>query len=126
MDDLSQKLDQLLGSPDGMKRIEELMAAFGAAPPGEAPVPPAPVPAAAADPLASLLGNSGDMAPLLKLLPLIGQLQKEDDNADLLRALRPHLKTDRQKRLDEATQMMKLVKLLPLLKEFSGKGEDGS
>ena len=65
MDDLSQKLDRLLSSPDGMKRIEELMGAFGAA-------PPAPAETATSSPLP--IGM--DMRMLLKLTPLLAQLGK--------------------------------------------------
>lgn len=116
MDDLSEKLDRLLSSPDSMKRIEEMMAAFGGMP--ETP-PTEPPPSAMPDP-------TGDLTPLLKLLPLLGSLQQEDDNAALLQALRPHLGQERQKRLDDAARMMKLVRLLPLIKEFSDAGEESS
>lgn len=114
MDDLSEKLDRLLGSEDGMKRIEELMGALGGTPP-PAPTPPTPT----GDSLPAL----PDMGMLLKLLPLLGELGKEDENAALLRALRPHLTDERQKRLDEAGQILKLAKMLPLLGELK-KGED--
>ena len=108
MDDLSQKLDRLLSSPDGMKRIEELMGAFGAAPPASTEPSPSPLPAGM------------DMGMLLKLTPLLAQLGKEDDTTALFHALRPHLQTERQKKLDEAGQMLRLMKLLPLLNELKG------
>lgn len=114
MDDLTEKLDRLLSSPDGMKRIEELMSAFG----GTIPTEPAPKPDAA--PPASSLP---DMGMLLKLMPLLSQLGQEDDTTALLHALRPHLQTERQKRLDEAGQILKLMKLLPLLGELGKGGE---
>ena len=112
MDDLSQKLDRLLSSPDGMKRIEELMGAFGAA-------PPAPAETATSSPLP--IGM--DMGMLLKLTPLLAQLGKEDDTTALFHALRPHLQAERQKKLDEAGQMLRLMKVLPLLSELKG-GDD--
>ncbi len=113
MDDLSQKLDRLLSSPDGMKRIEDLMGAFGAAPP--APAESTPLPS---------LPTGPDMGMLLKLTPLLAELGKEDDTTALFQALRPHLQAERQKKLDEAGQMLRLMKLLPLLSEL--KGGDGS
>ncbi len=116
MDDLTEKLDRLLSSPDGMKRIEELMSAFGAA------APSAPPPAETAP---SPLPTGGDMGMLLKLAPLLSQLGKEDETTALLHALRPHLQSERQKRLDEAGQMLRLMKLLPLLGDI-GKGGDNS
>ena len=112
MDDLSAKLDKLLGSEDGMKRIEDMMTSFGIAPP-EAPSSPAPP------------DDGADLTMMLKLLPAIEAMSQKDDSSELLRALRPHLQHDRQKKLDEATSMMKLVKLLPLLKSLTGK-EDSS
>lgn len=115
MDDLSEKLDRLLSSPDSMKRIEELMGALGAQPPPPEETPPAPD-------LSTLLPG-GDMGMLLKLLPLVSQLGANDDNTALLHALRPHLQQERQKRLDEAGQLLRLIKLLPLLGELK-KGDD--
>ncbi len=118
MDDLNQKLDRLLSSPDGLKKIEDLMSAFGAAPSQTAQTPQAP--SASAPPPASPMP---DMGMMLKLMPLLSQLGKEDDTAALFRALRPHLQHERQKKLDEAGQMLKLMKLLPLLSELK-KGEE--
>lgn len=109
MDDLSQKLDRLLSSPDGMKQIEELMSAFGVASP--APSESVPIP------------TGMDMGMLVKLTPLLAQLGKEDDTTALFHALRPHLQAERQKKLDEAGQMLRLMKLLPLLSELKG-GDD--
>ncbi len=110
MDDLNDKLDRLLSSPDSMKRIEEMMAAFTADAPAAAPSEPS-------------IPDLPDLGPLLQLVPLLGQLGQEDDNAALLKALRPHLQKERQKRLDDAAQMMKLVKLLPLIKGIADHKE---
>lgn len=118
MDDLAQKLDQLLGSEEGMKRIEDLMAAFGGMPSAtEASAPPLSAPPVPDDPPDT---GMPDLQQLMKLLPLLGGLQQQDDSTALLKALRPHLKNDRQKRLDEASQMLRLMRLLPLLKELKG------
>lgn len=113
MEDLSEKLDRLLSSPDSLKQIEELMAAFGGTTEESPPTPAAPLPADA---------FGGEM--LFKLLPLLSAFGQEDENAALLRALRPHLGKERQKRLDEAEKMMKLVRLLPLLKALSDEQEE--
>lgn len=110
MDDLSEKLNRLLNSPDGMKRVEEMMAAFGAPPPASEPPP------------AQETGGP-DLGMMLKVLPLLEKMQSPDEDAALLKALRPHLKAPRQKRLDEAGQMLKMLRLMPLLKEL--KGDDG-
>ena len=54
---------------------------------------------------------------LLKLLPLLGQIGQEDHNTALLKALRPYLHGDREKRLNDSMRMMQLLKLLPLLQK---------
>ena len=89
------------------------MGAFGAAPP--APAESTPLPS---------LPTGPDIGMLLKLTPLLAELGKEDDTTALFQALRPHLQAERQKKLDEAGQMLRLMKLLPLLSEL--KGGDGS
>jgi len=75
---------------------------------------------AAAAPLNLLntLNNSDPMtAMLLRAAPLLASANREDDSTRLLAALRPLLGEARQKKLDEASKILKLLHLLPLLKE---------
>ncbi len=111
MDDLNEKLTRLLSSPDGMAKVRSAMAALGTAPPSDAAPPPA-------------LPVSPPALPVEGLMPLIGKLGQESDGTRLLRALRPYLHGEREKRLDEAIRLLRLVELMPLLQE-SGllKGE---
>lgn len=123
MDDLSEKLDRLLSSPDSMKRIEEMMAALGGMP---SPAPPEEVPAetpaeAMLPPLPAMGGL--DIGQILKFLPLLEQFRQEDESSRLLKALRPFLAAERQKRLDDAGQFLKIARLLPLLTERRGDDE---
>ena len=77
--------------------------------------------------LMGLLGQSGGgtgganslIKPemLLKLAPLLASKGQDDDRTRLLGALRPHLRPERQKKLDEAAQLLRLSRLLPLLQE---------
>ena len=107
-DELSQKIDRLLNSPDGMEKIRSTMAALGismddvAAP--EAPPEPPPS-----------TEDNGLLSGLLGLAPLLGSLGQEDQNTALLRALRPYLHDGREKRLDESLKLLQLLKVLPLL-----------
>lgn len=111
MDDLSEKIQQLLSSPDAMNQIQSMMAAFGQS----APVAPP------SDPEPAVPDLGLDMGALLKLAPLLGSLGKDDDGSNLLKALKPYMHDEQSKRLDDAIRMMQLMKLLPLLKGF-GKG----
>ncbi len=65
-------------------------------------------------------GASPDMLSLFtKVAPLLSNLNKEDETTRLLFALRPFLSFERQKKLDEAGKLLKIMKLLPLLKDFN-------
>ena len=128
-DALNQKIQSLLSSPDSMARIQSLMSSFGG---GDLPFSlpdivgnatsesknetPAELPATPAS-SASLL----DPSLLTKIAPLLGNFNKEDSDTRLLRALRPYLHGDREKRLDDAIRMMQIARLAPLL-QGSGKG----
>ena len=85
----------------------------------EAPPPVQQKPAAAAPlNLLNTLNNSDPMtAMLLRAAPLLASANREDDSTRLLAALRPLLGEARQKKLDEASKSLKLLHLLPLLKE---------
>ena len=75
--------------------------------------------------LGGLFGGSsgGESAPdidpemLLKLLEIISKLGENDKNTELLNALRPHLRAENRAKLDRAAMLMKVIGLLPLLRE---------
>lgn len=86
------------------------------------PAAPAPAPAPNLDMLSALLpaanGASNPILPLLmRVAPLLTAANEEDDATRLLAALRPLLGEERRKKLDEAARILKLLRLLPLLRE---------
>lgn len=111
-DELSKKLDSLLGSPEGMQKIQSMMAALGVS----APTAPEPEPSPPAVPAIP--------EGLLQLLPLLTQMGQDDQNTTLLKALRPYLHGEREKRLDDSVRMMQLLKFLPLLQGGGGKNDE--
>lgn len=135
MDDLTGKISEILNDPQAMEQVNALAGMLGMsgnAPPSGTPAPKEPPPAATPlgalgnlGALGSLLGNNPPAAPaldndmaqtMMKILPLLGSIQQEDDNTRLLRALRPLLSEERRHKLDEAAKIMQMLKLLPLLK----------
>lgn len=58
-----------------------------------------------------------DINMLMKMQQMMSSVPKNDKNTDLIRALKPHLKEERQDRVDEAIRMMQLMNMLPMLKE---------
>lgn len=137
MDDLSQKIESLLHSPEGMQKIQAAMAAFSSSAPATGADDAPAENAGGNDGLSSLLGSlqasspadkprdeggMPDLAKLMQLMPLLSGLNKDDENTVLLKALRPYLHGEREKRVDDAIQMMKLMKLMPLLTDFKKEG----
>ena len=132
MEDLSAALQELLRSPGTAQKLEQLLGRAGSAetpaPTPAAPSAPPPGPSGPLPELSSLLpllgslggGNlpsekSEEAAMLRKLLPLLGSMNRETEDTRLLRALRPYLHGEREQRLDQAIQMMRIAQLLPLL-----------
>ena len=113
MEDLAAAVQSILNDPQSMAQLQGVMNSLGMNPP-QAPAPaPPPVqqkPAAAA-PL-NLLNTLNNSDPML-----LASANREDDSTRLLAALRPLLGEARQKKLDEASKILKLLHLLPLLKE---------
>lgn len=139
MDDLNQQIQNILSDPQAMGQIQGLLRSLGGSQ-GESSAPAAQ--ASSSPDLSSLLGALGGASPqpsqnesalagpspqalsmMTRLMPLLSQANREDDATRLLRALRPLLGEQRQKKVDEAIQILQMLRLLPLLKEsgaFSG------
>ncbi len=139
MDDLNQQIQNILSDPQAMGQLQGLLRSLGG---GQGDNQPQAAPASSGPDLSSLLGALGGGAPqpaqnesslagvspqalsmMTRLMPLLSQANREDDATRLLRALRPLLGEQRQKKVDEAIQILQMLRLLPLLKEsgvFSG------
>lgn len=108
--ELEEKLNALLSDPNSMAQVmqmaQQLSGAMGeqkaAAPPPPSPVPPAPD-------LGAALGGL-DPKLLGKLLPLAGELGTENSAAmQLLNALRPFLKEEKQGKIQRAARLARLI-----------------
>lgn len=139
MDDLNQQIQNILSDPQAMGQLQGLLRSLGG---GQGDNQTQAAPAPSGPDLSSLLGALGGGAPqpaqnesslagvspqalsmMTRLMPLLSQANREDDATRLLRALRPLLGEQRQKKVDEAIQILQMLRLLPLLKEsgvFSG------
>ena len=128
MAEFDDKLNSLLSNPEAMAQIIQMAQSLSGgqaqqvpqAPPQQPspPPPPPPVQQAASpggNPLAALSGLTGgmDTAMLTKLLPLIQELGSQNDSnaRQLLYALRPYLKPDRQEKIERALQLARLFHL---------------
>ena len=111
MDDLSSMLGDLLKNPENMEKIKNLAGMLG----GGGGPPPAS--SASPEPDNRPAGPDPDsMKLVMKLAPMISRFRQEDDSTRLLRALRPFLKEEKRKKLDEAIRLMQLVRMIPVIR----------
>ena len=129
MSDFEEKLNAILSDPDAMAQVMNLAQSLNlGGPSGEAPQeaeappdagegPPKPPESAAFSGLGDLLGQV-DPGVIQRLLPLLGELGRSEDQdrrLQLLNALRPFLKPERQEKVERA---VKAARLLHLGKKF--------
>lgn len=97
MEDLVNKMQELLSNPESMKQISELAQMFQSGNTENLSSDSPPVSSA----------PDFDPSVILKAVELFRN-QPEDKNISLLLALRPHLRQPRQEKLDKAVKMLKL------------------
>ena len=62
---------------------------------------------------------------IMKIQQALSAYNQDDKNTVLLKSLKPHLRPERQGRVDEALKLMKLVSLLPLFVQSGLFGSGG-
>ena len=109
MDDLIQKLANVLNDPDSMERVrkmaENILGESSKSDRKEG----------LKEDLGSVLGNG----ELQSIMSIIGRLKASgnDPRAQLLTALKPHLSEPRRDKVDTAIKILKMLELLPYLRE---------
>ncbi len=58
-----------------------------------------------------------DIGSLMKLTGLMSSMSQNDKNAELLLALKPHLKEEKQKKIDKAIKLLKVIAIWNMAKE---------
>ena len=124
MSEVDEKLNALLSNPDSMAQIMQLAQSLsgqggGPAPQQQAaPPPPPPPPQTPPSPpsggngdILSALSGGLDPQMLPRLIPVIQELGRSDDSSarQLLGALRPYLRQDRQEKIERALQLARII-----------------
>ena len=130
MEDLGARLEQLLSDPQALSQIGELAASLGLGQPpenGAAGEPSSPD-------LSALLGMLGgrtgvqsgfggmDPALLGRIAQVVASLSVPDRDTQLLMALQPFCGEHRRKKVEEAAQILRIIRLLPLLEDGKKEG----
>ena len=111
MDDIAGKIEELLNDPDGMAKIQSMAeSVLGNGKAEEKGLPNS-------LPQTDGLGSDIDIATVMKVLNLLKSGQNSSGRANLLLALKPHLNPSRQQKVDSAIKIMKIIEILPILKQ---------
>lgn len=114
MEELTKKLTEILDSPEGMAQIQGIadMLLKNDSPAAEKSESKSNQPS-------SLLPAELGINEINTIMRVVGALKSDsnDQTTALLYALKPHLKPERQKKIDGAIKLLRLYRLLPLLKE---------
>lgn len=107
MDDMDSKLNAMLNDPAAMARIIQMAQQLsGGAQPNTPPQNPPPPPPQSGPPL----GDGFDPMALAKFLPLLQDLrQSNSQTTQLLYALRPFLKEEKQSKVERAAKLAHLI-----------------
>ncbi len=112
MEDLSQKITEILGNPETMEQIKGLAGLLGQSDSNEQKQQASPI----TDTLGTDSMNTEMLGAVMKLAPLLQSVRSDDDSTRLLRALKPFLQEERAKKVDGAIRLLGLLRMLPLLK----------
>ena len=112
MGDIQNKIAEIMADPEAVKEIQSLVKMLGLGSEEPAPAPPA----ASAPDVGNMLSGEA-LGAVTRLMPLLSTVNQEDETSRLLTALRPFLSDEKCRKLDSAKKMLRIMKLLPVLKE---------
>lgn len=113
MDDIMGKIGELLSDEESVKQLSEIaqMLMSDSASPEEKSD-------AGSGSEGQEQGSGGfDIGSIMKLTGLLGSVSQSDKNTELLLALRPHLREEKQKRVDKAVKLLRVIAVWNLAKE---------
>ena len=104
MDDINKAISDIMADPEKLKMLQGMASSLF----GENKPPP---PKNDGD---DIINNAKSLGALISSANLSGT--KPDPSAQLLLSLKPHLSVDRQLRVDTAVKILRLIRLMPILK----------
>ena len=97
MDDLASLINSI--SPEEMEQLKDVASSIAPQLTGENVNISSPVPSS--------------------LTRIMQNINSRDDKTELIKALKPFLSTEKQRRADEAVRLLKLMRIIPLLRELN-------
>lgn len=121
MDDLSDKINSLLSDPKSMEKIKNLASMFSSSNGSDNNGNDHGTGNGSEEPPKENHNKTGDLQidpeMLFKVKKALDVMKKDDPRIDLLLALRPNMSEMRQHKIDEAIHILRLLSLMPLLRE---------
>lgn len=118
MDDLGSKINEILSDPKALEQIQELSTMLMGSDTSSTPIHKKEDNANTNDmSFLGALSSPQTMSLITKVAPLLSDIGKEDDTSRLLSSLRPFLSDQRKEKLDEASKLIKIMKMLSMLKD---------
>lgn len=116
MGELDEKLNALLSNPDSMAQVMQMAQQLSSSFNQQPETPPAPPPQKQQEPSRPSDGGSflGGLDPGIaaKFLPLLQEYSKPNTQAmQLLNALRPYLKEEKQEKIQRAAKLARIIHL---------------
>ena len=105
MDDMASKLSELLSDPNAMDKIKNMADSLLG---GENSKPTVDMP--------SDIPADIDIGAIMNIIGALNSAGN-DSRSQLLLALKPHLSEPRRERVDSAVKILKLINILPLIKD---------
>lgn len=117
MSGLEDKLSGILSDPEAVSKLRSLGAALGLDT-GSNNQTHQPAPKTYSPAVSSYSQNTDELtSTLMRLAPMLSNMGRDDDVSCLLNSLRPFLSEQRRARLEQAGKMLRVMKLLPIIKE---------
>lgn len=117
MNDLTGKISKLLEDPEIMKSISGLSQMLQNDNSGSEPQNEEKNSEKNSDDILSNFSIQPEMMDaILKIMPILSSIKKEDKYTMFLKSLKPLLSSDRQEKIEKTSHILKLIKILPILK----------
>ena len=117
MEDLGSKINEILSDPKALEQIQELSNMLIAKDTPQPAIHKEESKKTDDMPFLGALSSTQAMSLITKVAPLLSDISKEDDTSRLLCSLRPFLSDKRKEKLDEASKLIKIMKMLSMLKD---------
>lgn len=128
MDDMMNKIGEILSDPESLKQITELAQMFMSgkvSDENDADSDQTENKEEKSDDKAESSSSENtdsifsgfDFSKLIKIQEIMGAVSGKDKNSELLLALKPHLSEEKQKKVDKAIKLMKIIAVWNIIKD---------